>query len=536
MTKPIYVTGHKNPDCDSIVSSLAYAYFKQQLGVNAEAFALGSANSETRFLLDKYGWEHPAMITSAKCRLREIEIDEAAYANRSMTMKEALDVSLQRKNKGVFVVDEEGKLEGVVSISDLTSLWTVNEEDLTRLMQKVELRNIVKTLKGNIYNEIADFRTNGVIHLLPGISSDVSERSIVIVGNTPEAQRSAVDGGAALIIISGEDWIDSVTLGKAIEKSVCVMHTDLSVLACSQLIFQSPSIDQIMSTNLVVFNQDETVEEVSARMATTRHRTYPVVDDDMHVVGAVSRYHLFNYEKKRFILVDHNEASQSVNDLEYGEIVEIVDHHRLGGIETTNPINVIARTVGSTSSIVASQFFTMGIEMPQKVAGILLGGLLSDTMNLKSPTTTEEDKVIAGRLSGIANISCDELSAQMIDASDSILKKSWVDLMYDDLKEFRIGEYKVAIGQSHCKQASEFAQVKDEFYKYMQEVEKTQHYDLILILFTYADGRGSHFLYTGNKSWVIEESFADVLKDGFAKGIISRKKQVLPLVVSALKK
>lgn len=535
--KPYYVVGHKNPDCDSIVSAIAYAQLKNELGEVAVARAQGNPNPETKYLLNKYKFKQPPIIYSAKCTLADIEKDEAVLVRSCTTMKDALDLVMTRKNRGVFVTDAKGHLEGVVSVSDLTQFYTKSEADMSKLIQKASLDNIVHVLKAKIYHSIEDFHSNGRIHVMPALSDarDTYQDSIVILRNNPDIQRYMIDAKAALLVICGEDWIDNVTLQLAKEKKVAIIHTELSVLECSRVIFQSPSVSEVETKDVISFRLNETVEEVSNQLAKTRFRTYPVLNEEGIVVAAISRYHLFHYEKKKFILVDHNEESQTVNDIEYGIISEIVDHHRMGGIETTNPINITSRVIGSTSTIIASLYGQHQIPIDPNMAGLLLGGIINDTLCLKSPTTTKEDYQQVEILSKIAGISADELNNEMIEASDSILKKTNLELMYDDFKEFRIGESRIGIGQSQCKDWKDYFKIRSGFLAYLNEAVIQQKYDLILILFTDPAGSGSYFLYTGKKSWVVKEGFADILtNDGYAEGIISRKKQVLPVIMQTM--
>ncbi len=536
--KPYYVTGHKNPDCDAIASAVAYAALKTALGEEAVACAQGKANRETMFLLNRYGFEHPQIIHSAKCTLSEIEKDEAVLVGAGITMKAALDQILSRKNKGVFVTEGNGKLIGIVSMSDLTRLWTENEEEMRSLMSQATLPNIERVLDAKVYNREKNFHTNGVVHIMPSMSdrSEIYRDAVVVLRNNPDVQRFAIDSHAACIIISGEDWVDNVTLERARENHVSILHTPHTVIECSRLIYQAPSIDTVLTRNVISFRENETVDVVSSRMANTRFRTYPVLNDKGQVTAAISRYHLFHYEKKRFILVDHNEVSQSVNDLEYGEVCEIIDHHRLGGIETVNPINIIARTVGSTCTIVTGLYRQNGVEIDQNMAGLLLGGIVNDTLCMRSPTTTKEDTDAAKYLSQIAGITPEKLNALMISASDSILRKTDQELLYDDFKEFRINDNKVAIGQSQCKDWNEYFRIRDHFLGYLQETAERQNYDLILIMFTDPAGSGSYFLYTGRLSWAVSEGFSGILRDEFAPDVISRKKQVLPVIIDMLNK
>ena len=538
MKKPLYVVGHKNPDSDSIVSSIAYANYKNEKNIFAMACKNGALNSETKFLLQKFNFSKPPLIHSAKCSLKDIDIDDCLLVKKEMTMKKALDAILKRKNKGVFVVDDENHLIGIVSISDLTSILTVDEDVLVKQMSHVRFENIIETLQAEVLYRAESFTTCGVIHFIPSLYSNIviAGGSIVVVGNIPDVQRHMIKSDVSLIIICGEKWVDNVTVEMAKEKGVSIIHTPLSVLKTSQLIYQSPSIETVMQTNLISFNKMETVDAASTRIAKTRHRTYPVVDENNEVVGAISRYHLFNYQKKEFVLVDHNEESQSVNDIEYGEVVEIVDHHRFGGIQTSLPINITCKIVGATSSIVTGKYLDEGINLTPNMAGLLLGGIISDTMNLMSPTTTSFDIEMAGRLSEIASVDKDDLYREMVEASDSLLNRSNQELLYEDFKEFRISDCRIAVGQLSCKSRDEYYEVRDGLREYLKEVCETQNYDLILMMFTSPLGTGSYFLYYGKKDWIIRNAFRDILLDDFAPNILSRKKQVLPVIIDTINK
>ena len=535
MKKPIYVTGHKNPDSDSICSAIAYSNYKNLCGFNTIPVRLGELNNESKYILNKFHFEIPQLIHTAKCTLREIDKDDALLIHKDATMKEALDLIIKRKNKCAFVVNEESKLEGILSISNLTHLWIADEDILADLMSRTSLHNVLETCEATLLFD-APFKPNGKVHLLPslGQNTKIEEGTIVIVGNHPDVQRAVIEQNAALVVICGENWVDSITLSIAKERNVPIIHTPLSAITIAKTIYQSPCIDEVMTKEVIFFRNSETVDGASKRIAKTRFRTYPVLDENDKVVGAISRYHLFNYEKKKFILVDHNEKSQSVNDLEFGEVIEIVDHHRLGGIITQTPIQFVNQIVGSTCTIVYNLYKQSHIELSKQYASLLLAGIISDTMYLKSPTTTQIDIDAVEELKEITQIDTDELAKELVQTAPSILKKSYLELMYEDFKEFRIHDSKVAIGQIVCVNSNEYYQIKDNFLNYLNEQNIQLRYDLILMLFTKPTGEGSHFLYTGDKSWAIDEGFKTILVDDFAPHFISRKKQVLPLVIEAL--
>lgn len=535
MKKPIYVTGHKNPDSDSICAAIAYANLKNKLGMHCIPARLGELNNESKYILSKFGFRAPYRLFSAKCTLAEIEKDEAILISKTSTMKEALDAIVKRKNKGAFVVSREGKLEGVVSMSNLTGVWIADEERLMELMKNAKIENILKTIEGELLCN-APFVPNGQVHLLPslGQNSKIDKGTIVIVGNYPDVQRSMIEQEAGLIIICGEKWIDSITIKMAEEKQIPIIHTPLTAISTAKLIYQSLSVEQVMTKQVVTFKSSETVDGASTRMAKTRFRTYPVLNDKGNVVGAISRYHLFNYEKKKFILVDHNEPTQSINDIEFGEVLEIVDHHRLGGIMTSIPIQFINKIVGSTCTIVYELYKQYNVELTKKYSGLLMAGILSDTMSLRSPTTKQNDIDAVNELSSICGIDAQELSKELIQTTDSLFNKTFKELLYEDFKEFSVGDVKVAVGQNVCRSSSEYQKIKEDFLVFMKEENKHLRCDLLMMVFTKTSGEGSYFLYTGEKSWIVEEGFGPAMIDDFAPHFISRKQQVLPVILETI--
>lgn len=535
MNKPIYITGHKNPDSDSICSAIAYSNLKNQLGFQTIPARLGEMNNESKYILNKFKLDPPQLIHTAKCTLSEIEKDEALLIGKDATMKEALDAIIKRKNKCAFVVNDDNKLEGILSISNLTHLWIADENTLSDLMSRTTLENVMKTCEATLLHD-APFHPSGKVNLFAsfGQNTKVESGAISIVGNHPDVQRIVIEQGAALVIICGENWVDSITLALAKEKNIPIIHTHLSEITIAKTIYQSPCIQEVMTKNVIFFRNNETVDGASTRIAKTRFRTYPVLDENDEVVGAISRYHLFNYEKKKFILVDHNEMDQSVNDLEFGEVIEIVDHHRIGGIVTQTPIQFINHIVGSTCTIVYNLYKQYHVELTYQYAGLLLAGIVSDTMNCKSPTTTQTDIDAIRELSEITQLCADDLSIEFMQTADSLLKKSYLELMYEDFKEFRIQDSRVAIGQIVCRSSDEYFQIKEDFLKYLDEQNIQLRFDLLLMLFTKPTGEGSHFLFTGKKSWVIDEGFKTVLVGDFAPNFISRKKQILPVIIETL--
>ena len=536
MKHPVYVIGHKNPDTDTIVSSIAYAEYKRQTGVDALAGRLGSVSSETEYLLDKFSFEDPMRIYTGKSTLSEIDKDKAALASKDMTMKDALDKVMKLKNRGLVVVDTNKKLEGIVTLDDLTYMWTKTDKQLEKIIKTIKLENVLKTLNASIVVE-GKRPLSGHMHMFPSIRSNVEIDSIALLRNEDDKLEYCLDLGASLIIVVTSSPISKKIIKMAQDMDATIVVTKLSPLSVTRLIYQTPAIEEIMISKEKInyFNINDTVEEASKKIAKSRHRSYPVLDDDNTVVGSISRYHLFNYEKKKFILVDHNEIKQSVDDIESAEILEIVDHHRLGGFESDNPINITTSTVGACSTIIANMYLeNKSVKLSKKMAGLLLGAIVSDTMNFKSPTTTPTDISVAKRLERISGVSADDLSKEMVEHAESLLSKRFIEIVYNDFKEFNIEGNKVGLAQASCKRKSEYLILKDDLKKYLEDSCISNHYDLMIAMLTNPNGSGSYLIYAGNKSSAIKEMFPNKIKDGFVRGLVSRKKQLLPEVISTL--
>ena len=539
MKRPIYVIGHKNPDTDSIVSAIAYANFKKELGFDAVAGRLGGVSSETEYLLKKFGFDEPINLFSAKCILKEINLDNAYLIDKSLTIKEALDLIVGGINRSIFISDKEKHLEGIVSVDDLTDLWTSSEDKMAEMLSTASFDDIVKTLKADVIYRDEHFIINGKLDFYPTYETKIHKGAIVVVNNSPEIQRHCLDEKISLLVIVGESWIDDVTLKKAKDNHVSVISTRLSPLAVSQLIFQSPSVENIMTPKekVISFSTRDTVDEASVKMSKSRFHAYPVLNHKGQIVGSIGRYHLLNYEKKRFILVDHNEVSQSINDIDYGEVIEVVDHHRFGGLETINPVTITTMVVGATCTIVAMKYLDSKVELTKNMAGLLLGGIIADTMSFKSPTTTQIDIDMAHRLEEISGCTIKELSEGLIASSESILNKRNIDIMYSDFKEFTIHGLKLGLSQTQVKSFEEFEKIKEKLSEYIDEVCTTQKYDLLLVMFTIPNGSGSYFLYSGNKKALVEEAFEGIMdENNYAPEVVSRKKQVLPRIISVLER
>ncbi len=532
--QPVYVVGHKNPDTDAIVSAIAYAEYKKNYGVNAIASRVGSVSAETEYLLERFGFDDPQRLYTANAILKEIEMDKASLANKEMTMKEALDKVIKLKNRGLIVVNKKKHLEGIVTLDDLTYMWTKTDEELADIIKTIEIDDIVMTLNGTLVLR-GNHKLSGKMHMFPSLKSNVEDDSIVLLRNEDDKLQYCLELGATMLVVCTSSPISRQILSMARDAEATIVTTELTPLFITRLIYQTPTIEHIMipTEKIDYFNINDTVDEASKKITKSRHRSYPVLDNEGKVVGAISRYHLFNYQRKQFILVDHNEKKQAIDDIDEGNVLEIVDHHRFGGFESDNPINITTMPVGATATIVANKFFDDGLTPDANLAGIMLGAIVSDTMNFKSPTTTSLDIETARKLEEICGVTADALSKGMIEHSESLLNKRHIEIVYNDFKEFNIEGNKVGLSQAVCKSKEEFDALKSDLGRYMEDSCKTGGYDLMAIMLTNPNGSGSYVLSAGARRRVVREVFS-LNKDDFVEGLVSRKKQLLPGLISAL--
>ena len=535
MNKPIYIIGHKNPDTDAIVSSIAYAEYKKLHGFNAIAGRVGPVRSDTEYLLERFHFEDPLHLYTAKCIIREIEYDKAVNVSKDITIREALNKLIKTASKTVFVTDNKRHLEGVVSLSNLNELWTANDRYLSKVLKTVTLENIIKTLKGEILYKADHFEASGEVEIAPTLDSEVHKGDIVITSSERVFEQALKEQAGLIIIIGHFDTFEKRkdSMKKA---NVNVIKTNLSALKISKLIYQSPSIECVMvkGDQIVTVNSNETVDACLNKISKSRYRSYPILDENKAVIGSISRYHLNNYKKKQLILVDHNETKQSIEDIEFGDVIEIVDHHRLGDLVTNNPITITTQVVGATATIIANKFLDEDLEIDEKLAGLLLGAILSDTMNFTSPTTTELDIRTAKILEDISGEKSDELYEEVAKHSDSLLNRRSIDVLYEDYKEFVINGFKVGISQATCKNSEEYFAVKDSIKSALEDNCKTASLDLMICMMTDVYGAGSYVLAAGNKHDTVHQLYSDYDEDKMVSKLVSRKKQMLPSIIEAL--
>lgn len=528
---PIYVTGHRNPDTDSIVAAMAYAALRNALGNREyEAACLGHVSDETQRVLDRFGFQPPKRIYNMYTQVHDLEYDTPPVLSAAVTVDRGWKVLQDQKNiSAVPVTNEDGTLYGMLSRENIAHYNM--EVGTTALLESVPLFNLLSVLEGKLLNEAGeavDTISGEVSIALPQEQENLlfnNANSIVLCGHQPDMIRRALEMNVNCLVLCQAELSDEL---RQLPTKTCIISTPYDAYRAARLIFQSVSIDTICrTTDLVCFHLDDRLDEVREKVLQFRDPCYPILDDQEKVVGVLTRYHLLRPRRKRVVLVDHNEISQSVPGLEEADILEIIDHHRLADIQTTNPIYVRNEPVGSTNTIIAGMFQDKGLMPSAKMAGMMAAAILSDTVMFKSPTCTERDQRTAERMARIANISLEELGKDIFSAS--VEGKSVADLLFSDYKEFHIAGHNLAVAQITCVDSPNMLKRKDEFLQLMRKTAQEKQFSMVILMLTDVLLEGTQLIYIGNDE-IIQQAFNVQPKENtvFLPKIMSRKKQIIP--------
>lgn len=529
----IYVTGHRNPDTDSIVAAMAYAALRNALGDREyEAACLGHVSDETQIVLDRFGFQPPRRITNMFTQVRDLDFDTPPVLSAAVTVGRAWKTLQGQKDiAAVPVANEDGTLYGMLSREDIAR-YNMALVD-AGVLESVPLFNVLSVLEGKILNdagESTDAVAGEVTIALPQSRENLlfnRSDAIVICGNQPDMIRRALEMNVNCVVLCQAELDENL---RAMQTGTCIISTPFDAYRAARLIFQSTPIGRICRTqDLVCFHLEDRVDDVRELVLKHRDPCYPILDEGEKVAGVLTRYHLLRPRRKRVVLVDHNEAAQSVPGLEEAEILEIIDHHRLADIQTTNPIYVRNEPVGSTNTIIASMFQDRGLMPSESMAGMMAAAIISDTVMFKSPTCTARDVRTAERMARIANVSLDELGKEIFSAS--VGNRTVSDLLFTDYKEFHIAGHDLAVAQITCVDSPSMLGRKDEFLALMQKTAKERGFDLVILMLTDVLLEGTQIIYLGDDD-TIRQAFNAQPKDNtvFLPKVMSRKKQVIPML------
>ena len=530
---PIYVTGHRNPDTDSIVAAMAYAALRNACGDREyQAACLGQVSEETRIVLDRFGFRAPTRITNLYNQVRDLDFDTPPVLDTGVTISRAWDEFQQHPNiAAVPVAWENGTLYGILSRTDIASY---NMSGISSgCLKEVPLFNVLSVLEGKVLNdagENTDTIGGEVTIALPQSHENLlfqKKESIVLCGHQPDMIRRALEMNVNCLVLCQAELPMEL---RDFPTETCIIATPFDAFRAARLIFQSTPVGRICATQgIVSFHLNERVDDVKEIVLKYRHPSYPILDEEEKVVGILTRYHLLRPRRKRVVLVDHNEASQSVPGLDQAEILEIIDHHRLADIQTSGPIYVRNEPVGSTNTIIASMFQDRGLMPSAGLAGMMAAAILSDTVMFKSPTCTQRDIRTAERMARIANVSLEELGKEIFSAS--VDHKTAEEVLFTDYKEFHIADHGLAVAQLTCVDSAGVLTRKDEFLRLMRSHARKKGLDLMLLMLTDVLMEGTQILYVGDDD-AIRQAFNVVPKDNmaFLPKVMSRKKQVIPML------
>ena len=539
----VYVVGHKNPDTDSICSAIAYAQLKHKItGNEYEARRAGQINEETAYVLKRFKIEAPSLLSNVKLQVKDIDIHKIEGVDPNISIKDTWAKMKENQVKTIPVV-KDGELEGVISTGDIAKSYMDVHDNHILAEAKTQYKNIVNTLKGTMLvgNEHGQF-TKGKVTI--GASNAqlmeefIEKDDLVIVGNRYEAQACAVDIDASCLIVCHDAQVPDELLKKAEEQSMVVIRTPYDTFTAVRLINQSIPVKYFMSKGpLTTFRMSDYVDDIKEIMTKKKYRDFPILDRHGRFKGFISRRRFMNSSKKKVILVDHNEKSQAVGGIEEAEIVEIIDHHRLGNIETLGPVFFRNQPVGCTATIVFQMYEEAGVKISKKIAGLLCAAIISDTLLFRSPTFTALDEKVAKKLAALAEINLEDMAREMFNAGSSMKGKSAEEICFQDFKQFTVNDTVFGVGQINSMNKEELLEIKEKLTDHLPKVLEENRLQMIYFMLTDILDESTELLCCGTGARAnIAEAF-DVPENAekiILKGVVSRKKQLIPALVAAL--
>ncbi len=543
--KEIIVVGHKNPDTDSICSAITYANLKRILtGKNYVAKRAGSVSKETQFVLERFGAKEPEYIADVRTQVSDIEIRTVEPLKKGVSVKNAFNNMKEQSAFLLSVTNDEGYLEGVVSVGDIAESGFDVYDNRIVSKAKTSFKNIIETLEAKVLVGNPDgVFDKGKIFIAANtpdlLESYIEPNDLVITGNRFETQLFSVESGVSCIVLSKyNDDIQHIVREKAKEKGVLIMCTPYDSYTVARLINQSIPVESIMTTeNIITFNIDDFTNDVKEVMAKNRLRYFPVLDEQGKYIGQISKRSFLDMEKKKIVLVDHNEKNQAVDGIEYADIMEIIDHHRLGSLETINPVFFRNQPLGCTCTIIYQMYNENGVEITPEIAGLLCSAIISDTLMFRSPTCTEYDKQAALKLAEIAGIDIEKYAEEMFSAGSCLKETSSEDIFYQDYKTFTTAGVTFGVGQITSMNSGDLNEVKGRLNEFMEELLKKGGVDMLFFMLTNIIDESTMLLYkgAGAKEILISAYGPDVPDDGvLVKDMVSRKKQLVPALIAAI--
>ncbi len=540
----VVVIGHRNPDTDSICSAIAYAGLKNKTSdLVCEPRRAGKMNQETEFVLKKFGVKPPRMCTDVNPKIRDVDYREMPGIPGSTSLRRAWEIMRDQQIDTLPVTSADNELEGVITVKDIATANMDVFDTGILAKSRTSFKNILETLDGTmVVGRESDICTTGHIRIGTAtpemLENTVEKGDIVILTNRYESQLCAIEKEASLLIICNGSKVGRTIQRIADETGVSIMTTPVDTYAAGKLISQCAPISYYMTRDdIMKFTLVTPVADVTRVMAKVRHRYFPILDEDGKYCGMVSRRNIINLQKRRIILVDHNEATQAVEGFDQAEILEIIDHHRIGSLETSGPVYFRNQPVGCTATIITQMYDENGVEIPPQTAGLLLAAILSDTLMFRSPTCTPVDEASARRLAKIAGVDINEFANEMFEAGEKLDGKTAEEVFLQDFKVFMCGDVRFGVAQGSYMTRKNLVAAENLLRPYLEEARNKQNVEDIYMLLTDVPKEESVVICSGRYA-------GEVLTDGFEvqpaedsswtlPGVVSRKKQFIPALMSA---
>ena len=541
--RKIYVVGHRNPDTDSICSAIAYADLKSRTtGRNYTPRRAGQLNEETQYVLKRFGVKAPRYLPTVRSEVRDVDVHYVQGVTSSDSLKIAWERMGSENSRTLPVLDGE-LLEGVITITDITRSFMDAHDANLLAKARTKYYNIAETLEGEVVlgNSHSYFKDGKVV--IAASSPDAMEEVIstddlVIMGNRYETQLCAIMLGASCLVLCQGAKPSRTIIELAKEKNCVIISTPHDTFSVAQLINQSIPVKYFMTdSNLITFNMTDWVEDIQDIMTKNRFRNFPVVDKHGSFMGMISRRRLMNVRRKKVVLVDHNEKTQAVDGIEQADVLEIIDHHRLGGFETMGPVYFRNQPVGCTATIIAQMYEEEDEEITPVIAGLLCSAILSDTLMFRSPTCTSKDEETCKMLAGIAGVEVEELAKEMFKAGSNLTNKTAQEICSQDFKKFSVSGVDFGIGQINSMDEDELKKIKEKIEPYLEKLQAAQNLNMVYMMLTNIVDESTELICAGaNSRSLVKEAF-DIGEEAdrvILKGVVSRKKQLLPIFVETL--
>ena len=534
----VYIFGHQSPDTDAVTSAISLSHLKNKLGMDTEPRVLGHINKETKYVLDKFGVKEPKYLNDVKLQLKDLDYHKGLFVDENKSIDYVYKFLTEKGVTGTPVVTDGNKYKGIITIKDIAKRLISNDFDkidsnYSNILETVSGEEVLKfddEIKGNVLvaSYDSDTFTSNV---------NLNSNSILIVGDRQDIIKKAIDDNVKLIVVTGPEKITEENLKLAENNKINVIKTNIDSFHTSKLICLSNKIGTLLVEDTSkIFRENDYYTDFVEATKKLKHNNYPILNNNGVCLGLIRITEIINKNNKKVMLVDHQEKEQSVIGLDEANILEIVDHHKIGNINTTNPINFRNMTVGSTNTIVYFMYKENNVEIPKEIAGIMLSGLLSDTLCLQSPTTTEIDKKVAEDLALIAGVDYKKYALDMFKAGTSLEGLTKEEVIKSDFKSFPIGDEKMAIGQVFTLDVDRIFDELDTYIEKLEEINNKEGYKFIVIAITDILKNGSYLIFTENAKSVLESIYKlDDIKQGYyVDGLVSRKKQILPAILSEL--